>query len=118
MKIREKNPITKELIEKLEKKTFESKRPLWKALAKALNRPRRKRHEVNLTRIEKYAKANEIVVVPGVVLGDGEVKKKLTIFALRFSKKAEEKIKKSGGKCLYFRNLLESPPKGRIRIMG
>ena len=34
------------------------------------------------------------------VLGDGELSKKLTISAHRFSKSAQEKIKKAGGECV------------------
>lgn len=119
MKVREKNEITKELIENVRKKSFESKSKLWRAVADEMNRSRRKRHEVNLNRIEKHAKANEKIVVPGVVLGAGEIKKKLTIAALRFSGKAKEKIEKSGGKCLTIEELFEKDPKGKgIRIMG
>jgi len=34
------------------------------------------------------------------VLGDGELKKKLKVSAHRFSKSAQEKIEKAGGKCV------------------
>jgi large subunit ribosomal protein L18e len=107
------------LIEKLHKEGSTSEKKVWKAVAKDLNRPRRKRFEVNLTRIEKHSKPKETVVVPGVVLGSGEVKKRVVVAAMKFSGKAKEKIEKSGGKCLSIEELYEQNPKGKgIRIMG
>ncbi len=117
MNVRDK--ASKELIERLYREGSKNRVNLWRAVAKALNRPRRKRHEVNLVRIEKYAKPKETIVVPGVVLGNGEIKKRVVVAALRFSGKAKEKIEKAGGKCLSIEELYESNPKGKgIRIMG
>lgn len=117
MKARDK--ASKELIEKLHKDSSSGGAKVWKAVAKGLNRPNRKKFEVNLTRIEKHAKQKETVVVPGVVLGSGEIKKKVTVAAMKFSGSAKEKIKKSGGDCLTIEELYEKNPKGKgIRIMG
>ena len=119
MKTREKNEITKEMIEDIRKKGFENKSKLWIAVAEGMNRSRRKRFEVNLNRLEKHAKTNEKIVVPGIILGSGEITKKLTVAALRFSGKAKEKIEKSGGTCLTIEEMSEKNPKGKgIRIMG
>jgi large subunit ribosomal protein L18e len=119
MEIREKNEITKEMIVHIRNKSFENESKVWRAVAENLNRPRRKRYEVNLNRLEKQGKAKETIIVPGIVLGAGEIKKKLVVAALRFSGKAKEKIEKSGGKCLTIEELLEKNPKGKgIRIMG
>ncbi len=119
MKIRSKNPVKAELIKNLYRKGIEEDMPVWKAVARALNRPRRKQHEVNLYRIEKYAKPDEIVIVPGVVLGGGEITKNITIVADKFSKSAREKIKNAGGKCMSIWEFVENY-KGRekIRIIG
>ncbi|MEE9322977.1 MAG: 50S ribosomal protein L18e [Candidatus Aenigmarchaeota archaeon] len=117
MKIREK--ASRPLVEKLYKEGIEKKADVWKAVAKGLNRPRRKRFEVNLARIEKHAKPKETIVVPGVVLGSGEIKKRIVVAALKFSGKSKEKIGKSGGECLSIEELYEKNPKGKgIRIMG
>lgn len=117
MKIREK--ASKELVGKLHREGIASGAKAWKAVAKGMNRPRKRRFEVNLTRIEKYAKPKETLVVPGVVLGNGELKKKIVVAAFRFSGKAKAKIEKSGGKCLSIEELYEKNPKGKgLRIMG
>ncbi len=117
MKIRDKSPLTRALIENLQK--MGSKNPIWKAVAKGLNRPERNGYEVNLLRIEKYAKPKESIVVPGVVLGAGEIKKAVTVAALRFSGAARKKIEKAGGKCLTIEEMAKENPKGKgLRIIG
>ena len=119
MKIREKNLPMKTLIEKLDRAGIEKKAPIWRAVAKGLNRPNRKGYKVNLLRLEKNAKDKESIVVPGMVLGSGELKKALTIAALKFTPSAREKIEKAGGKCLEIGEMLEKNPKGsKVRIMG
>ncbi|MCK5022731.1 MAG: 50S ribosomal protein L18e [Candidatus Aenigmarchaeota archaeon] len=117
MKVRKK--ASSELVEKLHVEGIKNGSNFWKAVAKGLNRPASKKFEVNLTRIEKHAKVNQKIVVPGVVLGSGEIKKKLTIAALKFSGRAKEKIEKTGGQCLSIEDLYEKNPKGTgLRIMG
>lgn len=92
--------------------------PLWKRLAEELSKSTRKRREVNIGKIDKHIKANEIAVVPGKVLSDGELTKKITIAAFNYSAKAKEKINKAG-KAITIRELMKSSPKGkRIRIIG
>jgi large subunit ribosomal protein L18e len=118
MKIRDKNPERAGLIQTLYKKGIEKDTPLWKAVARGLNRPRNKSHQVNLYQIEKIAKKNELIIVPGTLLGSGEITKPVTVAAAKFSKSAEEKIRKAGGKTLTLGEISESYSKGRVRIMG
>lgn len=119
MKIRKKSQSLQELIGNLSRHGSEKKAGTWKAVASSLNKPRRKRYEVNLHRIEKNSKPRETIVVPGIVLGSGDIKKSVTVAALKFTKDAREKIEKAGGKCLEIQELLEKDPKGhKIRIMA
>ncbi len=119
MKTRDKNEVLNALIEDLYRKAMESGTPLWKAVALGLNRPNRKKYEVNLFIIEKYADLNGTVVVPGVVLGNGEIKKKVTVAALKFSEAARKKIEKAGGKCMTIDELYKKNPTGKgVKILG
>jgi large subunit ribosomal protein L18e len=112
------NPYLKELIEKLRKKWLEAKAPIWKTIAEKLEKPSRQRIEVNLSKIERYANENEVIVVPGKVLGMGDLTKKVTVAAWAFSKTAKEKIEKAGGKVLSIEELMRNNPKGsNVRIM-
>lgn len=93
---------------------------LWKRIAKELEKPRRIRRKVNLYKINKYTRDNEIALVPGKVLSLGELNKKITVAAYQFSDTAREKIN-SIGKAISIKELIEKNPnpKGkRIRIIG
>lgn len=119
MKVRDKNPELRKAIESLHKASIENRVPIWKAVAGLLNRPSRKRHEVNLYLLERNLEKGQVAVVPGVVLGSGELTKPVTVAALRFSQEAERKVKKAGGACLSIDELVEKHPKGeRVRILG
>ena len=110
-----KNPVLSDLIIDLR----DAKAPFWKAVAGGLSRPSRKAFKVNLNRIEKYAKPKETVLVPGVVLGSGEITKAHKIVALRFSESAKQKIEAAGGKCVLIEDYVSENPKGlKTRIMG
>jgi len=106
------NPYLKQLIEDLRKKSFESNTPIWKVIAKKLAKARRKRIDVNLSDIDRNTEKNDTVVVPGIVLGSGELTKPINIAAWKFSQGAKDKIKKIKGKCLTIEELLKENPKG------
>jgi len=72
------------------------KNPSWGKLASLLSGPTRKQAKVNLDKIEKKVKDNEVAIIPGKVLGGGEINKKIRIAALGFSKEAEKKLKAVG----------------------
>ncbi len=71
------------------------------------------RQEFNIVNLEKLAALGETTITPDVlrkagvikgkhpvkVLGDGELTGALTVHAHKFSKSAQEKITKAGGKC-------------------
>ncbi len=91
---------------------------LWKRVASDLERPTRIRRAVNITRINRYTRENEIALVPGKVLSDGDLTKRLTIAAYQFSEKAKEKINKTG-EAISINELMKENPKGsKVRIIG
>lgn len=119
MKARDKNEPLADLIRKLQEKGRQENVPLWAAIAEKLNRPRRKAYEVNLYSLERHAPAKGTVVVPGYVLGAGKIKKPVTVAALKFSGKAQEKIAKAGGRAMHIGKLLEEKVHAKdVSIMG
>jgi large subunit ribosomal protein L18e len=106
------NPYLKRLVEDLKKKSFELNAPIWKAVAEKLEKPTRQRIEVNLSDIERNTVEDDTVIVPGMVLSSGDLTKKITIAAWKFSAQAKEKIKKSKSKALTIEELIEKNPKG------
>lgn len=91
---------------------------MWTRIADDLEKPTRKRRIVNLYKINKHTNPNETVIVPGKVLGIGELDHKVTVAAWQFSENAAEKINKIG-KAIHIAQLFKESPKGkRIRIIG
>lgn len=116
---RKTNPNLVNLIEYLLKISAEKNARIWKDIAERLARPKRLYSEVNVSKIQRYANEGETIVVPGKVLGGGNIYKAVTVAALDFSKSAREKITRAGGRCLSIRELTEINPEGsNVRIMG
>jgi len=103
----------------LRRRSNEQNANIWKRVANDLERPTRQRRVVNLSSISRYTKENEIIVVPGKILGAGSLEHKLTISAFQFSNGAKEKIEKAGAKIIPLLKLSEENPSGKgIRIIG
>ncbi len=113
-----KQPHTRALIGELRKHAIEQDVGLWKRIAQDLEAPSRKRRIVNLFAIQANAIDGETVIVPGKVLGEGDLTKKVTVAAFSFSDEAKSKINKSG-KALTITELIKANPKGaKVRILG
>jgi large subunit ribosomal protein L18e len=113
------NPILLGLIAELKKRSNIQKVNIWKRVAADLEKPTRQRRVVNLSSINRYTKENEIIIIPGKVLGAGDLSHKLTISAFQFSDEAKEKIEKAGSKAVPLLELSKDSPQGKkIRIIG
>ena len=109
----------RDLISHLKKQSLDQKVGIWKQIATDLEKPTRKRRIVNLSRINRYSKENETIVVPGKVLGSGLLNHKLTIAAYQFSESAKDKLSKIGATIVSLDKLSADSPSGkRIRIIG
>jgi large subunit ribosomal protein L18e len=113
------NQVLLRIIVELKKRGHEQKANIWGRIADDLERPTRQRRIVNLSSLSRHTKENEIVIVPGKVLGAGDLSHKLVISAFQFSGGAKEKIEKAGAKIIPLLELSKSNPSGKgIRIMG
>ncbi|MEM3617157.1 MAG: 50S ribosomal protein L18e [Candidatus Bathyarchaeia archaeon] len=118
-KIKETNPELIETILFLKKQSKESGTKIWRSVAELLAKSRRKRITVNISRLNRYAGKNEMVVVPGKVLGAGEIDHPVIVAAFAFTQNAREKIKKARGKCLSIIEFAKKNPKGsKVKIIG
>ena len=96
-----------------------SKAPIWRALQEELAGPRANRREINVRTLAEITKGDEVVVVPGKVLGTGSLGHKLTVCAFSISEAAARKVTESGGKVVTFDDLINKHPDGRgVRIIG
>jgi large subunit ribosomal protein L18e len=113
------NPALISIINELKKQANEKDKAIWKDVALRLEKSSKNWPEVNLNRISKYISDKETAIIPGKVLSDGKLTKKVTIAAWAFSDKAQEKIKKAGGKPISIEELIKNNPDGKnIRILG
>ncbi|HIG52336.1 TPA: 50S ribosomal protein L18e [Candidatus Pacearchaeota archaeon] len=64
----------------------------WIKLAKLISGPRKNYPAVNLKRIENETSEGDTIVIPGKVLGSGEINKKIRVCALNFSENAKRKL--------------------------
>ncbi len=99
-------------VRKLIRDLWKTKIKIWKKLSKKLSGPRRNKIIANLYRINKKTKKNQTIVIPGKILGIGELDHTLTIACLEYSKSAKKKIESSGSKLLTIEELLEQNPNG------
>ncbi|MDH7507242.1 MAG: 50S ribosomal protein L18e [Candidatus Thermoplasmatota archaeon] len=113
------NPALVSLIHELKKCANENNAQIWKDIALRLEKPSCNWPVVNLSKISRYTGEKETALIPGKVLSNGELTKKVSIAAWSFSEKALEKIKKAGGKHMSIEELMKHNPKGKdIRILG
>ena len=112
------NPRLDELIAELKSVSRETNVNLWRDIADRLEKPRNGHAEVNLGRIERYAREDETVVVPGKVLGSGALQKNVTVAAVDFSASAETKIDQVGETVRLEQLLEENPDGSNIRVIA
>ena len=96
------NELLEDTVALLRSKSRE--RAAWGRVAELLSRPARRRPEVNLSKINRYANDGDVVLVPGKVLGTGKLTKRVTVAAFTFSKGAIAKIEEAGGRPLALRD--------------
>jgi len=116
---RKDNPHLVKLIGDLKAMSREHKAPIWRAVALKLERPDRNWSEVNVSRLARFAKEGEMLVVPGKLLGSGIIAFGVTVAAFKASAQARKKIEAAGGRTYSIRELASRNPSGAgIRIMG
>lgn len=111
------NPRLNSLIAMLKSVSRESGVRVWQDVADRLEKPRRTHAEVNLGRIERYAREDETVVVPGKVLGSGVLQKDVTVAAVDFSSSARTKIERVGETVALEELVADNPEGSNVRVI-
>lgn len=108
----------KKLVSELKKLSIEKKVNLWKRVAEDLESSTRRQRIVNIYKLSKCAKENETILVPGKVLGTGDLEGSFTVAAYSFSNEAEKKISEKG-KAMSIEELMKKNPTAKnVRILG
>jgi len=117
--VRKTNLVLRELVKTLRAYARKYNAKIWAYIAEELEKPSRRRRAVNISKINRYTETNDYVVVPGKVLGAGELDHPVTVAAFSFSKSAIEKIERAGGRAISIFKLLEERPSGSsVKIIG
>ena len=80
--------------------------------------PRKNRTALNLEELNEKIKSEKIILIPGKILSQGELDKKIKVVALNFSEKAKEKLKKSGAETLTILEEVKKNPEAKgVKIL-
>ncbi|MHC1567051.1 MAG: 50S ribosomal protein L18e [Candidatus Syntropharchaeia archaeon] len=109
--MRKTNPQLIQLINDLKRKSREEGVAIWRDIAKRLEKATRKRPAVNISKINRYTVENDVVVVPGKVLGSGTLSHPVTVAAQGFSGSALNKINRIG-RAITIEALMHENPRG------
>lgn len=113
------NPGLSRLIRELKLLSHKEKANIWHRVAEDLEKPSRARRIVNLSRINRFTKEGETVIIPGKVLGSGMISHKINVAAFSFSERAKEAIRRAKGNAIQIEELIKQNPRGQnIRIIG
>jgi len=105
------------LKEKVKQTYIKTQSKFWKRIYKELGKPSNKIRNVNLFKINKYAKDGETIFVPGKVLSVGEITKKITLVAFDYSEAALKKLKNVT--LMDIEEMIKKNPKAKkVRILG
>jgi len=118
-----KSKIEKQLQRKTNSKLVETiiackKNKAWLNVAEILSGPRKNRTALNLEELNEKIKSEKIILIPGKILSQGELDKKIKVVALNFSEKAKEKLKKSGAETLTILEEVKKNPEAKgVKIL-
>ncbi len=109
----------KGMIMECEKNYRKSKKPIFKRLAEELKKPRRQKREINISKLNRYTKEGDNVIVIGKLLSSGVLDHKLNIIAFDCSSEALKKVKESKSNIILLKEWLKEPKiPERVMLIG
>ena len=113
------NQIVLHMIKDLKQASKKNEAPIWSRLADLAIKPSSARRVVNLTRINKTTKDNDVLFVPGKVLGTGNISHKIILSSFSMSTTAAKKIIQTGGTIMTYSDMIKKYPTGKgVMIFG
>ncbi len=113
------NQIVIQMVKTLRGASKKNNAPIWERLADLALKPTRAKRTMNLGQLDKFVSDNDVVVVPGKILGTGSLSHKITLCSFSMSTTGAKKIIQSGGKILDISEIIKSHPTGKgVKIIG
>ena len=113
------NQVVLHMVKDLKQASKKNEAPIWSKLANLALKSSSTKCTVNLTRIDRITKENDVLFVPGKVLGTGNMSHKITLSSFSISRTAAKKIIKSGGSIMLYSDMIKKFPTGKgVIIFG
>ena len=113
------NQVVLHMVKDLKQASKKNEAPIWSRLAELAIKPSSAKRVVNLSRINKITKDNDILFVPGKVLGTGNISHKITLSSFSMSVTAAKKIIQTGGNIITYSDMIKKYPTGKgVIIFG
>ncbi len=113
------NQIFINIAKELKEASKKNDAPIWKKLRSFILKSSSSRRIVNLTKIDKITKDNDVLFVPGKVLGTGNISHKITLSSFSMSTTAAKKIIQTGGSIMTYSDMIKKYPTGKgVIIFG
>ena len=107
------------MVKDLKQASKKNDAPIWSRLADMAMKPSSSRRVVNLTKINKATKENDVLFIPGKVLGTGNISHKITLSSFSMSATAANKIIQTGGNIVTYSDMIKKYPTGKgVIIFG
>ena len=104
------NGVLRSQVIALERKGRKEKIAIWRDAARYLAAPHSTETHVNVGHLARIGAGP--LLVPGKVLGNGPMNKKVVVGAFSFSASARKKIEEAGGEALSIEELVKKFPEG------
>ena len=111
------NQVVLHMVKDLKQASKKNEAPIWSRLADLALKPSSAKRVVNLSRINKTTKDNDILFVPGKVLGTGNISHKITLSSFSMSVTAAKKIIQTGGSIITYSDMIKKYPTGKGEII-
>ena len=113
------NAVVLLMAKELKEASKKNKAPIWSRLAELALKPSSARRTINVSQIDRLTKDGDIIIVPGKVLGTGDMSHKITLCSFSISNSGAQKILDQGGKILSYSELIKNHPTGKgVTIIG
>ena len=113
------NQVVIQMAKELKVASKKNKAPIWLKLAEMALKPSKTKRVVNLGQIDRHVSDNDIVIVPGKVLGTGNISHKITLCSFSISTTGAKKVLQSGGKIIGVSQMIKNNPTGKgVKIIG
>lgn len=113
------NQVVLQMAKTLRGASKKNNAPIWNRLADLALKPTIARRIINLGQLDQFVSDNDVVMVPGKVLGTGSLSHKITLCSFSISTAGAKKVLESGGKIVDITQLIENNPTGKgVKIIG